>query len=304
MLQEDGNMAEQRAQHSILEVYDLRDGNRKVLSEFDHVIEAPNWTRDGKKLIYNAEGKLWYYDIETGESTHIDTYEATTVNNDHVLSFDGKEIGISSGVGISWASQIFRYDLETGKMEPIVKTPLSFLHGWSPDKKTMLYIGIRVKGFRRSVDVYSVDLSGGKFPYPEKQLTFEGANDGSEFAPSKEGEPDVIWYNSTASGTMQIWSMLADGSAKKQWTFDDLRNSWFPHVSPDGKKVVYVSYRGEDLKPHEHVADKWVQIRMLDLTESDPKEQILLEMFGGQGTMNVNGWAPDSQRFAFVSYRK
>lgn len=297
-------MAEKRAQHSILEIFDLESGTRKTVAEFDTVIEAPNWTRDGKQLIYNGDGSLWYFDLETGKSTRIDTYEATTVNNDHVLSFDGSEIGVSSGTGGSWASKIFRYNLETGEMQPIVKKPLSFLHGWSADKKTMLYIGIRMHGLKHTVHVYSVDLSAGKLPYPEKQLTFEGANDGSEFAPSVEGKPDVIWYNSTASGTMQIWSMNADGSEKKQWTFDDSRNSWFPHISPDGKKVVYVSYRGEDLAPHEHVPDKWVQIRMLDLTEENPKEQVLFEMFGGQGTMNVNSWAPDSRQFAFVSYRK
>ena len=30
---------------------------------------------------------------------------------------------------------------------------------------------------------------------------------------------------------------------------------------------------------------------------------VLVTLFGGQGTMNVPNWSPDSTRFAFVSYR-
>ena len=37
----------ERDTYSILETVDVHSGARTVLKEFDHVIEAPNWTSDG-----------------------------------------------------------------------------------------------------------------------------------------------------------------------------------------------------------------------------------------------------------------
>jgi Tol biopolymer transport system component len=31
--------------------------------------------------------------------------------------------------------------------------------------------------------------------------------------------------------------------------------------------------------------------------------RVVARLFGGQGTMNVPSWSPDSRRVAFVSYR-
>ena len=84
-------------------------------------------------------------------------------------------------------------------------------------------------------------------------------------------------------------------------TFDEDLNSWFPHVSPDGKKVVFIAYHKGDLKPNEHLANKNVVLRMM--TAKGKKVRTIHTLFGGQGTINVNSWAPDSRHIAFVSYR-
>jgi predicted dehydrogenase len=43
----------ERDSYSTLETVDVHTGERTALKEFDYVIEAPNWTQDGKYLVYN-----------------------------------------------------------------------------------------------------------------------------------------------------------------------------------------------------------------------------------------------------------
>ena len=122
-------------------------------------------------------------------------------------------------------------------------------------------------------------------------------DDGPEYSPDGK----YIWFNSVRSGLMQAWRMKADGSEQTQMTFNENLNSWFPHVSPDGKQVVLIAYYKGDLKPGEHLANKNVILRIMPAEGGEPKT--LFKLFGGQGTINVNSWAPDSKRFAFVSYK-
>ena len=124
-----------------------------------------------------------------------------------------------------------------------------------------------------------------------------GLNDGPEYDSSGE----YIWFNSVRTGLMQAWRMRADGSEQTQMTFDLNGNTWFPHISPDRKKVVMIVYRKGDLKPDEHVPHKHVELRLMDADGSNL--HTVLRLFGGQGTINVNSWSPDSTRFAYVRYR-
>ena len=141
------------------------------------------------------------------------------------------------------------------------------------------------------MDIYTIPAEGGE----EKRITNEGFNDGPEYSP----DGAYIWFNSTRSGLMQIWRIRTDGSECTQMT-DNERNNWFPHISPDGKKVVYISYRKGDLKPDEHLPNMTVEIWRMD-ADGRHKEK-LITFLGGQGSMNVNSWAADSRRIAFISY--
>lgn len=100
---------------------------------------------------------------------------------------------------------------------------------------------------------------------------------------------------------MQVWRMKTNGKEQTQMTFDADMNSWFPHISPDGEKVVYIAYHDYEIAPGEHNANHNVQLRMIPAKGGEP--EILVELFGGQGTINVNSWSPDSRKFAYVSYR-
>lgn len=278
-----------RQQTCYLETLDIETGEVKTLAEFDHVIEAPNWTRDNR-LIYNSGGHLFAFDLTTKESQTIDSGFANFCNNDHVLSPDQTHVAVSHHTREDRESRIYILPIEGGA--PTLVTPMapSYLHGWSPNGTTLAYCAER----NGQYDIYTIPREGGE----ETQLTdTPGLDDGPEYAPDGK----TIWFNSTRSGLMQVWRMTADGSDPTQITFEE-RNNWFPHVSPDGEKVVYISYKKEDVEPGDHPPDKEVELRLITSNGGEPR--VLLSLFGGQGTINVNSWSPDSKQIAFVRYER
>ena len=275
---------------SILEIYDTETGTHDVIFEFPYLIEAPNWSKDGKFLTYNSDGKIFKFDLETKESTEVPTDFVTNCNNDHVLSPDGKSIAVSHGTKEDGKSRVYTVPLTGGVPRLITPLAPSYLHGWSPDGKTLAYCAERNGEF----DVYTIPAEGGT----ETRLTnAPGLNDGPEY----DGTGEYIWFNSVRSGLMQAWRMKADGTEQTQMTFDENWNTWFPHISPDGTKVVMIAYKKGDVAPGEHVPHKYVELRLMNADGSDLKT--IVELFGGQGTINVNSWSPDSKKFAYVRYR-
>lgn len=280
---------ENRGVTSILEIVNVDSGIRTVLAEFEDLIEAPNWTQDGKYLIYNSNGRIHTFDLVTKESSEIYLGLAVGCNNDHVLSPDGKQIAVSHRTFEDGQSRAYICSLEGG--EPTLITPIapSYLHGWSPDGKTLAYCGERNGQF----DIYTIPVIGGI----ETRLTnIPGLDDGPEYSPCGK----YIWFNSTRSGLMQVWRMEKDGSNPVQMTFDE-SNNWFPHVSPDGKRISYITYKKGDVAPDNHPANKNVEIRLMSVEGGEFKT--VAKLFGGQGTLNVNSWSPDNKNLAFVSYR-
>lgn len=283
---------------SFLETYDIETGERTVLAEFPYLIEAPNWSKDGKFLVYNSKGRIYKYMLETGEVQEISTGFAIRCNNDHVLSEDGTRIAVSHSEN-GWDSRVYILPLDESDPEygqPREITPLapSYLHGWSPDGQWLAYCAFREMENGADIYVKAADGSGEEVRLTEAR----GLNDGPEYDPTGQ----YIWFNSVRTGLMQAWRMRADGSEQTQMTFDENWNTWFPHVSPDGKQVVMIAYRKGDLAPGQHVPHKDVELRLMPADGSAEPETIV-KLFGGQGTINVNSWAPDSKKFAFVSYR-
>jgi Tol biopolymer transport system component len=162
----------------------------------------------------------------------------------------------------------------------------SYLHGWSPDGKFLVYTGERGGEF----DVYRIPADGGE---ETRLTTAPGLDDGPEYSP----DGAYIYFNSVRSGTMQIWRMRPDGSAQQQVT-DDRYNNWFPHVSPDGRSIVFLSFL-PDVAPNDHPFYKPVYLRLMPATGGSPR--VVAYLYGGQGTINVPSWSPDSRRVAFVS---
>lgn len=291
-----GAFAQQSSQViSYLEIYDLETETHQVIKEFPYLIEAPNWTPDGKWLVVNKEGRLYKISPDgSGDLVEINTGTINQCNNDHVISVDGKWIALSSNDPSvkDWKSYVFTVPFEGGEPKKITPVGPSYLHGISPDGKMIAYCAFR--GPENEADVYAMPVKGGK----EVRLTdAPGLDDGPEY--SMDGKH--IWFNSVRSGRMQVWRMRANGKEQKQMTFDKDMNSWFPHISPDGEKVVYIAYHDYEVAPGDHTPNQNVQLRMIPAKGGEPK--VLVKLFGGQGSINVNSWSPDSKKFAYISYR-
>ncbi len=282
-------MTAQRDSFSILETLDVHTGVRTVLHEFDYVIEAPNWTQDGRHLVYNSRGRMFTYELATGAIQAIDTGFAIDCNNDHVLSPDSTHLAISHFTYEDALSRLYIVPLSGGVPVLVTEKGHSFLHGWSPDGKRLAYCAPRNGQF----DIYTIAVEGGA----ETQLTdLPGLDDGPEYAPDGKH----IWFNSVRSGLMQVWRMEADGANPTQMV-NEAANCWFPHVSPAGDWVVYIAYGKDDVAPGDHPANKHVELRLIPA--SGGESRTIASFFGGQGTINVNSWAPDNRTLAFVSYR-
>jgi Tol biopolymer transport system component len=278
---------------STLEIVPIASKDRRVVYTTRGRIEAPNWMLDSTNLIFNAQGKIHRIPITGGIPITIDTGFAIRCNNDHGISPDGKWLMISDQSQGDRKSRIYTLPINgidasiPGGAEPKRITPNapSYWHGISPDGKTLAFCGERNGEF----DIYTTTGEG-----ETRLTTAKGLDDGPDYTPDGKW----IYYNSDRTGQMQVWRMKPDGSAQEQITNDEF-NNWFPHPSPDGKWLVFLSY---DKEVKGHPEDKDVTLRIMPLNGG--KIETLAKLFGGQGTINVPSWSPDSKRIAFVSYQR
>ncbi len=271
---------------STLETIAIGSKDRRVVYHVRDHIEAPNWSRDGKYFLFNCGGNICKLPVEGSEPQLIDTGFATRCNNDHGLSPDGTQLVISDQSQGDRKSLIYILPIDGGTPRRITSHGPSYWHGWSPDGKTLAFVGERNGDY----DIYTIPTEGGK---ERRMTTAIGLDDGPDYSPDGK----YIYFNSIRTGTMQIWRMKSDGSNQQQITFDEY-NDWFPHPSPDGKWIVFLSYEKE---VDGHPANKDVMLRIMPIGGGEI--QVLAKLFGGQGTINVPSWSPDSKNIAFVSYR-
>jgi sugar lactone lactonase YvrE len=272
--------------HSVLETQVIASTDRRVVHVTASRIEAPNWLRDDRALIFNGGGRLHRIPVAGGTPEPIDTGFATRLNNDHGVSPDGALLAISDQSQGRRQSLIYTVPLAGGTPKLVTPSGPSYWHGWSPDGQTLAFCGERGGEF----DVYTIPAAGGE----EKRLTTaRGLDDGPEYSPDGK----YIYFNSDRTGRMKIWRMRSDGSEQEVVTTDEF-NDWFPHPSPDGRHLVFLSYE-KDVSGHPE--DKDVTLRMLSF--DDRRIQELGSFLGGQGTINVPCWSPDSRRIAFVTYQ-
>jgi Tol biopolymer transport system component len=270
--------------HCALEIVPIGSKDRRVIYHTTNHIEAPNWSPDGKYLLFNSGGRIYRLPIEGGRAGIIDTGFAIRCNNDHGISPDGTRLVISDQTRTG-KSMIYTLPIGGGEPTLITSRGPSYWHGWSPDGSTLVYCAEREGEY----DVYAIPAAGGE----EKRLTMaKGLDDGPEYSPDGK----FIYFNSDRTGKMQIWRMRADGSQQEPVTNDSF-NNWFAHPSPDGKWLVFLTYEPEVTG---HPANQPVRLRIMPAAGGVIQE--LARLFGGQGTINVPSWSPDSRQVAFVSY--
>jgi TolB protein len=271
---------------STLETIAISSKDRRVVYHARAHFEAPNWSRDGKYFLFNQGGRMYKLPVDGKEPKLLDTGSSTRCNNDHGISPDGTQLVISDQSQEDRKSRIFILPIDGGAPRRITELAPSYWHGWSPDGKTLAYCAERNGNF----DIYTISVDGGQ----EKRITTaEGLDDGPDY--SHDGK--YIYFNSERTGTMQIWRMKPDGSDQQQITSDEY-NNWFAHPSPDGKWIAFLTFEKE---VKGHPANKDVMLRLMPVGGGEI--QVLAKLFGGQGTINVPSWSPDSKNLAFVSYR-
>ena len=276
---------------SELVLLNVKTGKEKVILREKRHFEAPNWSRDGKFLIINSDGKLEKVSVKGEKLGIIDTGFADRCNNDHGLSYDGKWLIISHNdsrfTSPGGSSRIFILPVSGGIPRLVTANYPSYWHGISPDNQWITYCAMR----NGQWDVYKTHVITDK----EIRLTdTDGLDDGPEY--SYDGR--WIYFNSHRTGRMHIYRMRPDGSNQTQLTFDEYDN-WFPHPGPDNKSIAYIAYI-EDQKGG-HPFGKNVKLRLLD-TESKIIRDLTPVFYGGQGTINVHSCSPDGSRIAFVRY--
>ncbi len=273
-----------RVLHSTLESVAIGSKDRRVIYHTRDHIEAPNWSPDGACLLFNSKGRIFRLATNRFSPETIDTGSAIKCNNDHGLSPDGRQLVISDQAE---TGKSFIYVLPASGGTPRKVTALgpSYWHGWSPDGAKLAYCAER----NGEYDIYTIPAAGGE---ETRLTTAKGLDDGPDYT----ADGKWIYFNSNRTGTMHIWRMKPDGTDQQQMTFDEF-NNWFPHPSPDGKWIVFLSYaKGVEGHPANHP----VRLRLMPISGGEILD--LATLFGGQGTINVPSWSPDSRHVAFVSY--
>lgn len=276
---------------SYIQTLDIKTGKIDTVLAINAHFEAPNWHPD-KYLVLNSKGKIYTLDLGSKKVAELNTGSVTQCNNDHGISPDKKWLVVSHNdrndpSTKSYKSALYVLPITGGEPRKITTEVPSFWHGWTPDSKTVAYCAERNGNY----DIYTIGVEGGT----EKRLTStEGLDDGPDYSPDGK----YIYFNSYRTGHMQIWRMLADGSKPEQLTFDDHSN-WFAHPSPDNNWIVYIAYMSDEKQAH--LFGKNVKLRLIN-TKTKAIKDITPVFYGGQGTINVPSWSPDSQKIAFVSY--
>lgn len=267
---------------SSLEIHDLTSGQTRVVLQSDLLIEAPNWHPSGW-LMVNGNGRLYRVPLDAPELIPIDTGAQTRCNNDHGFTRDGQAILFSSHR--DHGAEIFRL-APGGEPDLISPEPPSWFHGTAPDGQSMTYVAAR--GVRRAVDVFTK-----RWDATEQRLTNgEGHSDGPEFS----ADGSQIYYNCDRTGHAQIWVMQADGTNQRQ-LFHDENVNWFPHPSPDGRHILYLAY-----PPGTQGHPRDLQVCLCLVSPDGCNRRRVVDLSGGQGTINGPSWSADGSAFAFMRF--
>jgi Tol biopolymer transport system component len=291
---------ENQHMRSRLYIYDLRDNSTHLVFTADTVWEAPNWSPDGSYLIANSHGAISKFVLKadgTAEPQKLSIPAGYACNNDKAISPDGKKLAFSATLAPSKGSQVFLANADGTGIQLMAAQPPSYFHGWSPDSKALAFVAIR--NGEHQFDIYRVPASGGV----EQRLTMNPHHDdGPDYSPDGKW----IYINSDRSGKEAAWRFPADGAgpndAKAEMVVSDNDEDWFPHISPDGKKLVYLTYPAGT--PTHDPRDVHIEFKLVDIVDGQvaKTQKTLTKAMGGQGSMNVNSWAPDSMRFAYITY--
>ena len=270
-----------------------QSGSTELVYSTDHLLlEAPNWAPDGGSLLLNGDGLLWRLKLEPqGGLRPVPIADLPPINNDHVIDAKRGLMYLSANDG-----HIYVAPVEGGTARRVThdSSRNHYLHGVSPDGATLAFVELPRADSSVPGRLALISSAGGKTRYPEA---------GSSHLDGPEYSPDGTWlfFNTEEfarrPGHAQLARMPAEGGQIERLVESESVD-WFPHLSPDCELGSYISFPPGTLG---HPPDLDVEVRLV--RTADWSEAVWrFPLFGGQGTINVNSWSPDSSRFAFVAY--
>ncbi len=280
----------QGSMHSWIEAVDVATGDVSCLIKANVPLQAPNWTPDGRTIIANAEGRLYRIDL-SGARQSLELIVADgfhSSNNDHGVSPDGQMLAFTDMTRFG-KSAIFTMPVSGGDPVPLTEAVPSWFHAWAPDGNSLIYTAVR----QGLWCIARSQLGSG-----EEEILIRAAPGSGHHYDGPDVTPDGawIWFNSDRGGDMALWRMRPDGHAAEQMSFGPGAD-WFPHPSPDGRHIAYLRYppgtRG-------HPFGREVDLCLMPANGGPARR--LRRIYGGQGTLNVPSWSPDSRRFAYARF--
>ena len=281
-------------------IYNLRDGSSKLVFTADAIWEAPSWSPDGTYLIANSGGGIYRLTLQpdgTATPTRVPLGDAYRCNNDKAISPDGKLLGFSATVPPARGSNVYLANVDGTNIRQMTTETPSYFHGWSPDNRTMAFVAQR--NGSKQFDIYRIPAAGGT----EQQLISDPHHDdGPDYSPDGRW----IYINSDRTGHESVWRFPADGAgpndSNAELVLADGAEDWFPHLSPDGTKLLYIAYPAGTPSHNPRTVHVELKLAQVNHDAVGNTAKLLTGFTGGQGSLNVNSWAPDSERFAYVTY--
>ncbi len=259
-----------------LELLDLETGRTRVLADdverdnqegfaFHGVFPGYAFTPDGRAIVATSGGKIWRYDVASGERAAIPFEAEVEQRVTHAVRFE-QRVGDAADVRI----RVIRWPVE------------------SPDGRRL--------AFSAAGHLYGMDLPNGR---PERLTTV----DDFEYAPaySRDGARIVfVTWNDREGG--HVWTIPANGpfpATPKRLT-DAPGHYVNPSFSPDGTQVVYVKGSGAAFRDHDLSEELWHEIRIVPAAGGASRYVISTENRGANRRMPRPVFTPDGTRIVYV----
>lgn len=280
-----------RVLYSTLQTIEFTDQFRRavVIRSVPAYMQSADWAPDGKSIVVYEDGNMERIPYLTpdggGPPQPVDVSGLLGCSGNFGLSPDGRLLGVSCSRVSGGLHQVYLLSAQGGGAPRQLThgEQASYFHAWSPDGKTVAF----TRGSASYADIFTVPAAGG----PETRLTRDTLNDGPVYSPDNQ----YIYFDSSRSGTTQIWRMRPDGSDPEQITDDDSLNS-SPHISPDGNTLAFLS---QPLGAHGRLGPAAVRVMRL----GDGLIQRVVELSGDRGSFAMQPWG-NGKRFAFISYQE
>ena len=197
-----------------IRMYSL-DLNRQVyFPTFKGTNLSPAWSPDGSKLAFSSsmpgDPEIYVCDNDGRNLHRVTAYHGPDVSPVWNAKTGGQ---IAWVTGRSGLPQIYLMGSDGTNPEPVTGEGYAVSPSWSPNGQYLAFAWIRHygPGAPGAQDIYLMDIASHQFV----QLTHDaGRNDFPSWSPDGRH----IVFQSSRSGSDQIWTMLADGTQQQQLT--------------------------------------------------------------------------------------